>query len=107
MRSLGQAIFPMLALWLIPALALPQERPSEWGWGMHPMMCGAWGFGMMFMMVLFWGLIIVALVLAIRWLIGQGKDSRTDSAAEILRQRYARGEINKEEFDAKRRDLSA
>jgi putative membrane protein len=57
------------------------------------------------MMILFWVLIIVAVVLGIRWLIGQGKELRSDSALEILRQRYARGEINKEEFDAKRKDL--
>jgi putative membrane protein len=66
---------------------------------------GAWGFGMMFMMVLFWGLIIVGIVLLIRWLLGQSRDNRADSALEILRQRYARGEINKEEFEAKRKDL--
>jgi putative membrane protein len=83
-----------------------QGQPSEWGWGMHPMWWGAWGFGMMIMMILFWVLIIVAVVLGIRWLIGQGKDSRSDSALEVLRQRYARGEINKDEFDAKKKDLS-
>jgi len=66
---------------------------------------GAWGFGMM-MMVLIWGLLIVGVVLGIRWLLGRGKDSRSDSAMEILRQRYARGEINKEEFEAKKKDLT-
>jgi len=87
---------------------LAQERAYEWGWGMHPMwwMGGAWGVGMMFMMLVFWTLIIVGLVLGVRWLLSQGKDSRGDSALEILRQRYARGEINKEEFDAKKKDLS-
>jgi uncharacterized membrane protein len=44
----------------------------------------------------------VAVVLGIRWLIAQGKESRSDSALEILRQRYARGEINKEEFETKK-----
>ncbi len=107
MRSLRRTTFPILAVWLIPGLALAQERSYEWGWGMHPMMWGAWGFGMMFMMVLFWGLIIVGVVIAIRWLVGQGKDTRTDSALEILRQRYARGEINKEEFEAKKKDIGA
>jgi len=57
-------------------------------------------------MLLFWGAVIVGIVLGIRWLIGQGKTSQSDSALEILRQRYARGEINKEEFEAKKRDLS-
>jgi putative membrane protein len=74
---------------------------------MHPMwwMGGAWGIGMMFMMLLFWGMVIAALVLGIRWLISQGKEGRSDSALDILRQRYARGEINKDEFEAKKRDL--
>jgi putative membrane protein len=61
---------------------------------------------MMIMMILFWALIIVAVVVVIRWLVGQGKELRPDSALEILRQRYARGEINKEEFESRKRDLS-
>jgi len=73
---------------------------------MHPMMWGAWGFGMMFMMVLFWVLVIIGIVLAIRWLTNQRREKPSDSALEILRQRYARGEIDKEEFEAKKRDLS-
>jgi putative membrane protein len=75
-------------------------------WGMW----GAWGIGMLLIMLTFWVLVIVALVAAIRWLVHQGGDSgrepRRDSALEILRERYARGEIGKEEFDAKKRDLS-
>ena len=107
MHKLPWTIYPMLAVSLVPGLALAQERPYELGWGMHPMWWGAWGFGMMFMMILFWGLIIVGIVLLIRWLLGQGREreSRSDSALEILRQRYARGEINKEEFEAKKKDL--
>ena len=81
-----------------------QGQAYEWGWGMHPMW-GVWGIGMVLIMLLFWGLVIVGVVLAIRWLVSQGKESRSDSALEILRQRYARGEINKEEFEARRRDL--
>lgn len=94
---------------LRPALAAAQERPYEWGWGMHPMwgMWGAWGIGMMLMMLVFWGVVIVGIVLAIRWLAGQGKEARSsDTALDILRQRYARGDISKEEFDAKKRDLT-
>jgi putative membrane protein len=95
----------VLMVWLIPAAAPAQERAYEWGWGMHPMWWGAWGLGMMVIMLLFWVLVIVGLVVGIRWLLGQGKESRSDSALEILRQRYARGEINKDEFEARRRDL--
>jgi putative membrane protein len=92
--------------WFVPGVAFAQERPYDWGWGMHPMMGGFWGVGMMFMMLLFWVLIIAAIVFGVRWLVSEGKERRSDSALEILRQRYARGEINKEEFEAKKRDLS-
>jgi putative membrane protein len=51
-------------------------------------------------------LVIVGLIALVRWLVTPGRASRTDTALEILRQRYARGEINKEEFDAKKRDLT-
>lgn len=82
---------------------------GSYDWGMHPMwgFWGGWGIGMMLFMLLFWGLVIVAVVLGIRWLVNQGKETRSDSALEILRQRYARGEINKEEFEARKKDLQA
>ncbi|OGL04567.1 MAG: hypothetical protein A3J45_00915 [Candidatus Rokubacteria bacterium RIFCSPHIGHO2_02_FULL_69_13] len=70
-----------------------------WGWW------GVWGLGMMVLGFLFWVAMIVALVLGIRWLVRQGRPEAGDSALEILRQRYARGEINREEFEAKRKDL--
>ena len=93
---------------VLPAVTSAQERPYDWGWGLHPMwwMGGAGGISMMFMMLLFWILVIAVLVFAVRWLISEGKERRSDSAMEILRQRYARGEINKEEFEATKRDLS-
>lgn len=87
--------------------AAAQERAYEWGWGMHPMtwMWGAWGLGMLVMMLTFWGLVIAGIVLAIRWLSTTSRGASTDRALDILRERYARGEINKEEFEAKRKDL--
>jgi len=80
----------------------------EWGWGMHPMsgLWGIWGMVMMLMMLVFWGVVIAGIVLGIRWLAHAGRESKSDPALEILRQRYARGEINKEEFEARKRDLS-
>jgi putative membrane protein len=75
---------------------------------MHPMwgVGGMWGLGMMLMMVVFWGVIIAGIVLGIRWLSAQGGGSSPDRALDILRQRYARGEIDREEFEARRRDLT-
>lgn len=93
---------------LAPHPVWAQERVYEWGWGMHPMwgLWGIWGVAMMLMMLVFWGVVIFGFVLCIRWLARQGRESKSDPALEILRQRYARGEINKEEFEARKRDLS-
>ena len=74
---------------------------------MHTMW-GVWRIGMMVMMlVLCWGVVIAGIVLAIRWMVSHGRQLRpTDAALDILRQRYARGDIIQEEFEAKKRNLS-
>ena len=69
-------------------------------------MWGFWGFLMPVMMLIFWVVVIVGIVFGIRWLVTNGKKQQGDSALEILRQRYARGEIQKEEFEIKKKDLS-
>jgi putative membrane protein len=90
-----------------PMTVAAQERPWD-GWGMHtmPWMWGAWGIGMMVVMLAFWGVIIVGIVLGIRWLLSVGRETKSDPALEVLRQRYARGDIDRDEFEAKKRDLS-
>jgi putative membrane protein len=90
-----------------PTVAYGQDRTWEWHWGMHPMMFmwGAGGLVVMIMMLVFWGLIIAGLVLGVRWLSSQGRGTGRDEALEILRQRYARGEIDKQEFETRKRDL--
>ena len=75
---------------------------SGWGWG--GMMGGGLG------MVLFWGLIILVIVFAVRGLGGFG--TRRDFSApsektplQILQERFARGEIDKQEYDERRKML--
>ena len=91
----------------VPAWAA-QERPWD-GWGMHPMggTWGLWGISMMVVMLVFWGLVIAGLVFGIRWLLTERKPPAGDRALAVLRERYASGEISKEEFETRRRDLEA
>ncbi len=103
MRSMAVYVGSVLTAVGVPMLAWAQERPYDWG--MH-YMWGATGIGMMLMMILFWGLIIVGLVFGIRWLVAEGRESRSDTALDILRQRYARGDISKEEFETRKREIS-
>ena len=95
----------LLAILLVPRSAWAQERVYEWHWGMHPMW-GVLGLGMMLMMLLFWAVLITGTVFGIRWLVAQGRAPGKDTALEILRERYARGEINRDEFEARKRDLA-
>jgi putative membrane protein len=60
---------------------------------------------MMVMMLVFWGLVVTTLVLLIRWLVSAKRDVGSDAALDIWRQRYARGEIDREEFLVRKRDL--
>jgi len=56
--------------------------------------------------LILWIIIIIGLVLLIKYLWKSGGARREqESAIEILKQKYARGEISKEEFEEKKKDL--
>ncbi len=81
-----------------------EMTPRMWGWEYHM------GLFSILLMGLFWIAVIVAILFLIRWLIASAsrrhlEARQTDSALEILRQRYAKGEIPKEEFEEKKKDL--
>lgn len=74
------------------------------------MMDGGWmpmmGLGMLFL-VLFWVFVIAGVMYLVKWLMGQGIPGRSKSSLDILKKRYARGEISKQEFDTMKQDLQA
>ena len=97
--------------WLRPLAATAREHHPGgmpmWGWHM---MEGSWGYGMMFMMFLFWAAIVVAIIFLIRWFIVTSRrppmpSTLEESALDIAKKRYARGDINKEEFEELRQDI--
>jgi putative membrane protein len=97
-----------------PVFAQYQRNPAMRPWGGGMMMGGMGWVGMIFQIV-FWIVLLVVLGLLIKWLLqgpardqGQGGAPGGGSqgrALEILKERYARGEIDKEEFEQKKRDL--
>jgi putative membrane protein len=66
------------------------------------------GMGMMLLGSMLGLLVLVALGVGIWWLVRQARPASSHGTAlEQLRQRYARGEITREEFETRRRDLAA
>ncbi len=76
-----------------------------WDWGNW-----GWGMGLMiFLMIIFWGGIIALVVWLITRLtrgnISGGGSREIRSPLDIAKERYAKGEITKEEFDQIKKDL--
>jgi putative membrane protein len=85
---------------------------SYGGYGGYPGMMSGYGFNPMggILTIIFWGLIIAGIALVAVWL-ARGDDHRgmhpgsSESALQILKTRYAKGEITKEQFESIKRDL--
>ncbi|MEK7117137.1 MAG: SHOCT domain-containing protein [Patescibacteria group bacterium] len=74
------------------------------GWGPGNMM-GWFGGGLM--MIVFWVLLVVFIVWIVREIGGKSsRSSGNSNALDILNERYAKGEIDKKEFEEKKKDLS-
>ena len=70
--------------------------------GNHPM---GWFGGMGWLpMIAFWVLLILLAATLIKWLMPQTQFSG-NRALSILKERYAKGEIDKEEFEQKKQEL--
>lgn len=110
-RSVKTGLIIGVALAVLIVVPLIWGGVSGWhggGWGMMgPWMMG--GFGMV-AVVLFWALVIWGVVYLVTRpaspAVSSGASERLDAALEVLKKRYARGEIDKEEYEEKKRDLA-
>ncbi len=66
-----------------------------------------WGFNGTIMMILFWALIIFLIVWAVRGFSQEKPRDQEHTALDVLKDRYAKAEIDKEEFETKKKDLTS
>ncbi|MDP2659435.1 MAG: SHOCT domain-containing protein [Dehalococcoidia bacterium] len=96
-------------LFLFPVLMMAGMFPfggMMGGWA-GPGFAGSWGLRWLFPLV-FWGAIITGIVFLVRAAVqgnGKAQSQRGEAVLDILKKRYARGEITREEFETMKRDL--
>ena len=101
-RTLAAAALAAAGTTLAQAQGYGPGMMGGYGWG------GGWGFGAIGM-VLWWILIILGIVLLAKWLLSgsprRGDHGTAGRALDILKERYARGEIDKQEYEERKRTL--
>lgn len=108
MRSIQLSAAVLLSILVIPLAALAQQpRGSSFG---HMWNGGPWMFVGPLIMIAFVAGVVAIIVLIFRRLGGSGHDGaaslpRDRTALDILKERFARGEIDKDEFEQRRRTL--
>ena len=99
---------PTLLLGSAMSLAWPVAAHADAGdrWLSHDMMGGGWFMGLIMLLIVL-AVVVVAVLIALKLAGVSGEGGSTSrSALEILQERYARGEIDKAEFDERRRTLA-
>jgi putative membrane protein len=85
-----------------------------WGYGPHSgMMYGGYGYGYGVLHMVFWAVILIGIIVGIVWMVRtmmasagtRGASAPRSAGLAVLEERYARGEINRDEYLQKKGDL--
>lgn len=110
MENANRGVLVVLGILVLVVLVLPVLGGGMMGpgmmWGGGPVTAGGWTWGLgmglgWLMMLAFWGALIVGVVALVRWLGGTGERPRppaAESALDVLKRRYAAGEITAEQY---------
>lgn len=109
MDNTGRNLVVTFVILLLVALALSSSMGGMMGPGMMWRGGGwMWGVGMWLgglAMLVFWGALILGAILVVRRLGGVTGHEAHPSPLDILKRRYASGEITQEQYEQVRRDL--
>jgi putative membrane protein len=108
-----KVLVQMVAVFLLPGAvwAQAQSGAERYGWGPHMMGWGGGWYAMIFgplFMILFLAVLVAVVVILVRWLGGPWQGAMPPHQfppLDILKERFARGEIDKTEFEERRRVL--
>jgi len=84
------------------------ERSYYWSWGPGGGWAGSFFVIPIILMLGFWIAVIIGIVFLVRWVLATGKKHEMrpeETALDILKKRYAKGEISKEEFETIKHDI--
>lgn len=109
MKHLSVCVTGLLSTWGAPLAAWAQQQGGPY-YGPHMWTGGPWMFFGPLMMIIFIAAIVVGVVFMVRWLGGWDRGTARPPAPgntplDILKERFARGEIDKDEFEERRRLL--
>lgn len=103
--SQGTGFFPMMGMLGM----MGGGCNSPWGGGGRSMMGWA-GSGLTWIwMLLWWVLVVLAVVAVVKWLFGKQSNNRqgSNNPLDILKERYAKGEISKDQFEQMKKDITS
>ena len=96
---------------IIPSIGHAEVWERNFQWSEGPgQFCGSSCFLIpMVLMIAFWCAVIIGIVYFVKWVISTGKRPEImteETALDILKKRYARGEISRDDFERMKQDIS-